>query len=477
MNDRLQNKIFSNSFLVDLMDHISESIYIYDENGYTVFINKAAQQYENVKSEDIIGKHINDMYIQDYSPSLTALETGQKVIDPQNSYIINGKECIQDTRSYPIYEGNQLIGVYTIEKDLTTIKQMVDESINYQKKLGSKKVSFETLVGQDEQFLRCIELGKIAAKNDSSVMLSGYTGTGKEMFAKSIHNTSARRDKPFLAINCAAIPETLLESILFGTTKGSFTGATEKPGLFEEAKGGTVFLDEINSMPLASQAKLLRVIEERECMRVGGNTSVKINVRIISSINVTPQESLKLGQLRSDLFFRLSVVNIIIPPLNVRTGDIKLLCDYFIKKFNNKMNKQVDGMDPDVKDFILQYSWPGNIRQLKHVIESAMSMTPDEDDKIHFDALPQYLLTDDTRQQRGDSHIFRASEPHLEGATKHLQETPANIFTSIKEQEKEKIIQMLYKCGGNVSKSARELDISRQSLIYKMKKYGITRQK
>lgn len=477
MNNRLQNKIFSNSFLVDLMDHISESIYIYDENGYTVFINKAAQQYENVKSEDIIGKHINDMYIQDYSPSLTALETGQKVIDPQNSYIINGKECIQDTRSYPIYEGDQLIGVYTIEKDLTTIKQMVDESINYQKKLGSKKVSFETLVGQDEQFLRCIELGKIAAKNDSSVMLSGYTGTGKEMFAKSIHNTSARRDKPFLAINCAAIPETLLESILFGTTKGSFTGATEKPGLFEEAKGGTVFLDEINSMPLASQAKILRVIEERECMRVGGSTSVKINVRIISSINVTPQESLELGQLRSDLFFRLSVVNIIIPPLNVRTGDIKLLCDYFIKKFNNKMNKQVDGMDPDVKDFILQYSWPGNIRQLKHVIESAMSMTPDEDDKIHFDALPQYLLTDDTRQQRGDSHIFRASEPHLERAAKHLQETPANIFTSIKEQEKEKIIQMLYKCGGNVSKSARELDISRQSLIYKMKKYGITRQK
>ena len=477
MNNRLQNKIFSNSFLVDLMDHISESIYIYDENGYTVFINKAAQQYENVKSEDIIGKHINDMYIQDYSPSLTALETGQKVIDPQNSYIINGKECIQDTRSYPIYEGDQLIGVYTIEKDLTTIKQMVDESINYQKKLGSKKVSFETLVGQDEQFLRCIELGKIAAKNDSSVMLSGYTGTGKEMFAKSIHNTSARRDKPFLAINCAAIPETLLESILFGTTKGSFTGATEKPGLFEEAKGGTVFLDEINSMPLASQAKILRVIEERECMRVGGSTSVKINVRIISSINVTPQESLELGQLRSDLFFRLSVVNIIIPPLNVRTGDIKLLCDYFIKKFNNKMNKQVDGMDPDVKDFILQYSWPGNIRQLKHVIESAMSMTPDEDDKIHFDALPQYLLTDDTRQQRGDSHIFRASEPHLERAAKHLQETPANIFTSIKEQEKEKIIQMLYKCGGNVSKSARELDISRQSLIYKMKKYGITRPK
>ena len=477
MSDQLKNKIFSNSFLIDLMDHISESVYIYNDEGYTVFMNKAAQQYENMKLEDIVGKHINDMYTQDYSPSLKALETGRKVIDPQNSYIINGKECIQDTRSYPVYEDDQLIGVYTIEKDLTTIKQMVDESINYQKKLGSKKVSFETLIGQDEQFLRCIELGKIAAKNDSSVMLSGYTGTGKEMFAKSIHNASARRDKPFLAINCAAIPETLLESILFGTTKGSFTGATEKPGLFEEAKGGTVFLDEINSMPLGSQAKILRVIEERECMRVGGSTSVKIDARIISSINVTPQESLELGQLRSDLFFRLSVVNIIIPPLNVRAGDIKLLCDYFIKKFNNKMNKQVSDMAPDVESFILQYSWPGNIRQLKHVIESAMSMTPDEETQIHFNALPQYLMADNSHQQTGNNHIFRASEPHTEPAAASLQEEEENIFTSIKEQEKEKIIQMLYKCGGNVSKSARELDMSRQSLIYKMKKYGITRQK
>ncbi len=477
MSDQLKNKIFSNSFFIDLMNRISESIYIYDEDGCTVFMNQAAQQYENMKLEDIIGKHINDMYVQDYSPSLKALETGQNVIDPQNNYIINGKECIQDTRSYPVYDNNKLIGVYTIEKDLTTIKQIVDENISYQKKSTPKEVSFETLIGQDEQFLRCIELGKIAAKNDSSVMLSGYTGTGKEMFAKSIHNASSRRNKPFLAINCAAIPETLLESILFGTTKGSFTGATEKSGLFEEARGGTIFLDEINSMPLASQAKILRVIEERECMRVGGSSSIKIDVRIISSINVTPQESLELGQLRSDLFFRLSVVNIIIPPLNVRTGDIKLLCDYFIKKFNIKMNKKVTGMDSDVESFILQYSWPGNVRQLKHVIESAISMTADEDYQLHFNSLPQYLLTDDKHQQRESDLVFRASEPHTETASEPLQESTANIFTSIKEQEKEKIIQMLFKCGGNVSKSARELNMSRQSLIYKMKKYDISRPK
>ena len=356
MSHTLKDKLFSNPFIIELMNNVSESIYIYDEKGYTVFINKAAERYENMKLQDVAGKHINDMYTQDYSPSLRALETGQKVIDPQNSYIINGKECIQDTRSYPIFENETLIGVYTIEKDFTTLKHMVDKNICYQKKADQKKVCFESLVGENEQFLRCIELGKIASKNDASVMLSGYTGTGKEMFAKSIHNASSRKNNPFLAINCAAIPETLLESILFGTTKGSFTGATEKPGLFEEAKGGTIFLDEINSMPLTSQAKILRVIEERECMRVGGSRTIKIDVRIISSINVTPQETLEMGQLRSDLFYRLSVVNIVIPPLCSRPDDIKLLCSYFINKFNAKMLKTITGIDAEVEKFIVNYS-------------------------------------------------------------------------------------------------------------------------
>lgn len=477
MSHTLKDKLFSNPFIIELMNNVSESIYIYDEKGYTVFVNKAAERYENMKLQDVAGKHINDMYTQDYSPSLRALETGQKVIDPQNSYIINGKECIQDTRSYPIFENETLIGVYTIEKDFTTLKHMVDKNICYQKKADQKKVCFESLVGANEQFLRCIELGKIASKNDASVMLSGYTGTGKEMFAKSIHNASSRKNNPFLAINCAAIPEALLESILFGTTKGSFTGAAEKPGLFEEAKGGTVFLDEINSMPLTSQAKILRAIEERECMRVGGSRTLKIDVRIISSINVTPQETLEMGQLRSDLFYRLSVVNIVIPPLCSRSDDIKLLCSYFINKFNKKMNKNITGIDTEVEEFILNYSWPGNIRQLKHVIESAMSMVSAEDSLLHLKFLPQYLMEDDQNKQDGHNLLFRASEPHTQATPVFSEDTSSNVFTSIREEEKEQIIQMLYKCRGNVSKSARELNINRQSLIYKMNKYGIRRPK
>lgn len=476
MSNILKEKIFSNPFFTDVMNSVSDAIFIYDDTGCTVFMNRAAQQYENMKLEDALGRHINDLYMQDYSPSLKALETCKPVTDPRNTYIINGKECIQDTRAYPVFDNDTLIGVYTIERDLTSIKHMVDESISYQKKMSNKKISFDTLVGSDEQFLKCVELGRIAAKNDSSVMLSGYTGTGKEMFAKSIHNASSRRDNSFLAINCAAIPETLLESILFGTTKGSFTGAAEKPGLFEEAKGGTVFLDEINSMPLASQAKILRVIEEKECMRVGGSKSIKIDVRIISSINVTPQEALEKGQLRSDLFFRLSVVNIIIPPLSARKNDIMLLCRFFIDSFNSKLGRRITAIDEKTQSFITDYSWPGNVRQLKHTIESAMSMTDEADTVLTFDMLPQYLLSDSAQSDQ----IFRASEPHSSSdstAYAGSANSSSNVFEAIRDSEKEKIINMLYACNGNVSKAARELQMNRQSLIYKMKKYGIERKK
>lgn len=476
MSNILKEKIFSNPFFTEIMNNISEGIFIYDDTGRTVFMNHAAEQYENLKLKDALGRHINDLYLQDYSPSLKALETRRPVTDPRNTYIINGKECIQDTRSYPVFDNDILIGVYTIEKDLTSLKHMVDESISYQKKVSDKKICFDTLIGTDEQFLKCIDLGWIAAKNDSSVMLSGYTGTGKEMFAKSIHNASARRDNSFLAINCAAIPETLLESILFGTTKGSFTGAAEKPGLFEEAKGGTVFLDEINSMPLASQAKILRVIEEKECMRVGGSKSIKIDVRIISSINVTPQEALEMGQLRSDLFFRLSVVNITIPPLSARKNDIMLLCSFFIDSFNSKLGRHITAIDDRVQSFITDYSWPGNVRQLKHTIESAMNMADEADTILTFDMLPQYLLSDSGQSDQ----IFRASDPHSSSDSTAYADSyhgSGNVFEAIRDSEKEKIINMLYACSGNVSKTARELKMNRQSLIYKMKKYGIQRKK
>lgn len=469
MGESLIKKLFyANPIYSDMLDYLTELIYIFDTEGNLVFLNKAAQKFDHVNISQVIGCHINDIYSQDYSPSLKALETGQPVVDTDNIYMINGRRFHQVAKSYPIIYKNQMIGVYTIQTDITNMEQIVRDNINLQKNSVKqsaeiKKYGFDSLIGRNDAFLRCVDIAKVAAASDSVVLLSGPTGSGKEMFAKRIHYTSARKNGPYLAINCAAIPETLLESILFGTVKGAFTGATDKQGLFEQAKGGTLFLDEINSMPLDSQAKLLRVLEEKEYRRVGGSKDIETNVRIISSINTAPTEALAKKQLREDLFYRLSVVNIMIPPLHERKEDIPLLTAHFLNIFNAKLGKQAKILAPEVNSFFQKFSWPGNVRQLKHTLESALSLMDDDETVLTARHLPQYLFDENKRAENisaANSSSFHSNE--------------MTVMQSIHENEKQKIIDALIQCNGNVSKAARTLNIHRQSLIYKMKKYNIS---
>lgn len=479
---------------VNMANHLTELLYIVDEEGRILFINKAAEDFEQICLKDVFGKFINDIYKQDESPTLKALTTGRPIREHENTYIMNGKEFLQLAASYPIIYNDRVIGAYTIQRDMTTIKQIFSDNVSLKKK--ENKWDFDSLIGETPEFLHCVDIARSAAANDASVLLAGYTGSGKEIFANAIHNNSARRDHPFLAINCAAIPESLLESLLFGTTKGSFTGSIDKAGLFEQAKGGTLFLDEINSMSLNSQAKLLRVLEEKELRRLGGSSNIKTDVRIISSMNTTPSKAIKKGQLRQDLFYRLSVISIVIPPLVSRKRDIELLTEHFIQTFNKKYEKNIRGLDYETRQFFMTFSWPGNVRQLKHVIESAVNITPDNDALIHLKALPQYL-SDALSGAETSRRTVEQPQPAINtfypasAQPRPIHESPQfsvpnqempmidteNLFSTIENREKAAITQALLDNNGNIAKAARQLNMNRQNLVYRMKKYHIQKKK
>jgi arginine utilization regulatory protein len=302
-------------------------------------------------------------------------------------------------------------------------------------------------------------LAKRAAFTQSPVLIYGETGTGKELFAQSIHNASCRAKSPFVAINCAAIPENLLEGILFGTVKGAYTEAVDRPGLFEQASDGTLFLDEINSMSLLLQAKLLRVLQEKKIRRVGGMTDIEVNPRIISSVNMKPLEAIEKGLLRSDLFYRLGVVCLGIPPLRERTDDLPYLIDFFIKKVSTKLAKGHYTAANDLLRVFQSYNWPGNVRQLEHALECAITLISSKETEITIEHIPEYMKVTST--------ITIKEEP----LTRKFNLNP--LDSEIEKVEKNKIITVLEDTKGNISLAARLMNISRQSLHYRMKKHQI----
>ena len=477
----------------DAFDRMHDAVYVVDTDKKIVYINKAAESLDGYLLKEIKGKTVFELYNLDdqNSPALKALETECPVIDEQFSYYVNGKEVIQLCNAGPIYEDGRLRGAYSIQKDLTRFKGIVEENIALQQEINRRKEfdafdghdPFSGIIGKEEVFSKTIAQARQAAKTDSSVMLIGSTGSGKEVFAHAIHNSSKRAKKPFLALNCAAIPETLIESILFGTVKGVYTGAVEKDGILAQADGGTVFLDEINSMPLASQAKLLRVLEERRIMKLGSNKEVPIDIRIISSTNETPAEAVRNCHIREDLLYRLSVVPITIPPLRERKGDIPLLVQYFIEQYNKRFQKRVRGVDDCVMDIFMTFSWPGNIRQLKTCIESAMNFAAD-DGIITLADLPVYVFEDADVPENRYRHRQINTEESGAGEQKIVSEKTVSVSSfsddgekgllrSIEEEERRLMINAIRAAKGNVAKAARSLGISRQLMYYRVKKYNL----
>jgi len=315
-----------------------------------------------------------------------------------------------------------------------------------------KKYSLQNVIGISDKMQEVFKTALKAAKTKATILLIGESGTGKELIAKAIHFESDRNKAPFLAINCAAIPENLLEAELFGYEKGAFTGAlVSKPGKFELANGGTIFLDEIGDLPLSLQAKLLRVIQDKTFERIGGTKSIKVDVRIIAATNKNLEEMVKSGAFREDLYFRLNVIPIFLPPLRERKEDIPLLIDHFLKKFNKEYGKNIT-IDKSAMEKLINYSWPGNVRELENTIERLVILT--EENKITLKDLPFYI-----RQEEDNKTI----------GIKLKDSLPAQLELI----EKKAIEEALKACNYNQTKAAKMLGLTKRQINYKIKKYGL----
>jgi two-component system response regulator AtoC len=323
----------------------------------------------------------------------------------------------------------------------------------------AQQFSFDQIVGESPAMREMLALArKVAESEVSSVLLQGDSGTGKDLVAKAIHYHSSRGDSPFIAINCAALPGTLIESELFGYEKGAFTDAkARKEGLFEQAEAGTLFLDEIGELELSLQAKLLRVLEEGCFRRVGGLKDLPLDVRVIAASNRDLKAESEVGRFRADLFYRLSVIQIDIPPLRDRGDDIRVLAEHYMTSFRNRLRKSIDRIDPEALEAFAQYQWPGNVRELRNVIERAMIL--EDGNEITVKYLPR-ALTGDVRSASDSRSDFKSSEP---------VRLPIDGI-SLDDVEMSLVRQALERSGGNQTKAAELLDISRDQLRYRMKK-------
>ena len=453
--------------LQEVLRSIDEGIHVVDVRGITIFYNHVAASLDGMAVEEVLGTHVLEAF-----PSLTSktstlmqvIRTGKPLYNQRQTYTNRyGKRIVTVNSTVPLRVGGRLVGALEVSKDVTRIQELAEQVIDLRKRIRKpvrkppatepRLFRFEQILTRNPEMMKAIERAKRAAATRSPVLVVGETGTGKELIVQSIHSASPRRDQPFIAQNCAAIPSSLLEGILFGTVKGAFTGAEDRPGLFELADGGTLFLDEIQAMPSDLQAKLLRVLEEGAVRRVGDANARWVDVRILCATNQDPVRNVKEGRLRKDLFYRIQVVRIDLPPLRERREDIPLLTSHFIREYNGKLGKRVSGLRPEVEEMFLRYDWPGNVRELKHAIEGAMNMV--EGEMIAPEDLPPHLIPGET-----------AARPEREG--RPLREVLAEV-------EERMIREALAACGGNVRQAARRLGIPRQTLQYKLQKWGLGR--
>ncbi|MCK9217726.1 MAG: sigma 54-interacting transcriptional regulator [Firmicutes bacterium] len=461
------------SILEAIIENINAGIHVVDHNSKTIFYNKFMSELEGLDIKEVMGKSILEIFpflTEETSTVLTVLKTKKPIYLKNQTYLNTyGKQINTINSTIPFKISPTKYGALEIAKDITKEKELLKKLEILQQELAStdtnkkqiKGYTFKCIIGEDDGFLDTISFAKAASKSSSTVFIYGETGTGKELFAQSIHNESDRQNKPFIAQNCAALPETLLEGILFGTTKGSFTGAINRPGLFEQADGGTLLLDEINSMGLPLQAKLLRVLQEGFIRRLGGLTDIPCNVRIIATTNEEPMKAIKRNALRKDLYYRLNVINIRIPPLRNRKKDIPLLAEHFIKKYNIGLQKDVWDLSKEVQNSFLQYDWPGNVRELENIIESAMNMIDNE----HI-LKPKHFST------KIKDLIIKSDEIEDINISLTEENTLDNVLNNI---EKELIIKSLDESSFNITKAAKKLGIKRQSLQHKIKKHKIER--
>jgi arginine utilization regulatory protein len=452
-----------------VLDEIDIGVHVVNAEGKTIIYNKKMMEIENMDSKDVLDRKVLDVFSFDKNSNSTLLEAlhnGKSILNAKQTYYNNkGKEITTINNTFPIMDNGTRIGAVEIARDVTKFERLMRENFN---KTENTRYTFDSIIGSSKEIKEVIDSSKRATRTNSSILIIGETGTGKELFAQSIHNGSIRSSSPFISQNCAALPDSLIESILFGTKKGAFTGSIERPGLFEQANGGTLLLDEINSLNPNLQAKLLRVIQEKIVRRVGDTKDREVDVRIIATINEDPIDAISNGRLRKDLFYRLSVVSVFIPPLKERKEDINELVQFFIDKYNHHFGMNVKTVSSEVLSMFHEYEWPGNVRELEHIIEGSMNLM-DHEDELSYRFLPIQFRNKPLFQSEVKNSQEKNEQEQMNGQViKPLEEY-------INDAEAYYLTKVLKHHHFNITKAAESLGMSRQNLQYRMKKRNIRR--
>lgn len=446
MTPKLMSKWQQTDILEAVFDQLSDGLVLYDQDMIVTGVNRAAENLLGMSSDEMIGRICNEVFrcaTCDHSCGML-VGLGQPSVASTTLRIHSpsGRERMAVIRTNQIYNTNG-----TLAGAVATIRDITEQASPQHRTVIAESPAMREVL----HFLR-----KVAASEASTILLEGENGTGKDLIAKTLHYQSLRQAEPFVAINCAAIPETLLESELFGFERGAFTDArAQKKGIFELADRGTLLLDEIGELPLVLQAKLLRVLEEQSFRRLGGLKDIDLNLRFVAATNKNLKEAVKDGSFRQDLYYRLNVIRIVIPPLRERREDIVPLADLFIRQYNRKFRRNVEGLSPDTIELLENHAWPGNVRELRNAIERAMIL--EESGYVTPSSLPMEIAG---TNGNGRVPMLTAASIPDEGI-------------SLAEQERLLLVRALEKTGGNQTQAARLLHITRDTLRYKMKKFKL----
>lgn len=461
-----QKKRNAIEILSSILESAYEGIAVVDEFGILIEFNEAYSRFTGISREEAIGRHVTEVIDN------TNLHVTVKTAIPERGVIqnIQGQDMV--VHRIPIWEGKRVVGaigmlifegvteIYKIYENLQmNYRNKKQEGSPYSKKIKNNDAESSQVLGTSKEISEVKHIARRAAKTAATVLITGESGTGKEVFARNIHHLSSSRG-PFVSVNCGAIPEALFESELFGYEEGAFTGAKKggKQGKFELAEKGTIFLDEIGEMPLTMQTKLLRVLQEKEAERVGGVTKYKINARIIAATNKDLEEMISNKTFREDLFYRLNIINIHVPPLRERSQDIPILLSYYLKEVCNKYHIPMKSFNPEAVSALMSYPWKGNIRELINTIEQIVTLVDSQE--IHLVHLPNSIKKMQWNQAEKVINVKSVS----------LLEKAKNVAEQV---EKESIIKALTRAGGNKTKAAELLGIHRTTLYQKLKKHDI----
>lgn len=448
-----------------------DSVTIIDHSGTIIAKQRFNPRYTDEENDAdnqwALGKNLLEVFPgQNFQSSalLAALKT-DGVIYRQQEIAWNhlGKKSVTNNLTIPIVCRGQFVGSVQLSRDVTNMGRSGRAAPRISSASTGARYTVEDIVGQSPEIQEVRRLIQRIANSSSSVLVYGETGTGKELVVSSIHNASYRKDKTFMPINCAALPESILESLLFGTHRGAFTGAEDRAGLIEECSGGTIYLDEINSMPLKLQSKLLRVLDTKTVMPLGATKPKDVDIRIVASVNRSPEQLMQNKEMLPDLFFRLNAIHIRVPPLRSRPEDIELLAQHFLDSYNRQLGKQNNGISPEAMELLKTYSWPGNVRELEHTIEAALNLT-DGSQELQVADIPAYFFS---LSGAAESVASSAAGTDASGAPN------IPLREAVADYERGLIRQALQEAKGNIDRAAALLQIPRTTLYSRMSKLGL----